>query len=407
MKLLSIFAVVIILFGPFQIYLIESAIVTCMITVTLIAFRSLDALPDFLTTKLEWLGNRSYSIYLVHMPLLYIAKYSPITLIGNDENRVFQSIIAVIASILLGSISYSKVENRYRHRGKRQANGLKTLSVAVVLTFVLPMTLFMMMDNGVRSKYWGWNRYITLPPMAGGLDPNCDRNSVLGPPCVYNQQIGAKKVLLIGDSHAAAISQAIVDSAATQKWSAIVWTHNGCPFVVKGGVKESISESCIEANKAVLNWIFKNEPDLVIVSQFIHANSSQVNLQRGLTRLKASGSSILLIENNPIFPDEKTFMVQRPFLLRPFSPPLKAFPESKREFKDKKASEDLAQWARENGISTVNFWSVFCKNRICTRHSDAGWLYYDDDHLSVAGAALFIPFFERYLGTFDRDSNSG
>jgi hypothetical protein len=115
----------------------------------------------------------------------------------------------------------------------------------------------------------------------------------------------------------------------------------------------------------------------------------------------------MLIENNPIFPDEETFMVQRPFLLNKFNSFPKSIPESKMEFKDKKASDDLAHWARGLGISTVNFWSVFCKNSICIRHSDAGWLYYDNNHLSVAGATLFIPFFERYLGTFGRDSYLG
>jgi len=68
-----------------------------LFAVIVILFKSLDVLPEFLIEKLEWLGDRSYSIYLVHMPLLYIAKYSPVTQIGTVENRIIQSTIAVVA----------------------------------------------------------------------------------------------------------------------------------------------------------------------------------------------------------------------------------------------------------------------------------------------------------------------
>jgi peptidoglycan/LPS O-acetylase OafA/YrhL len=73
--LLTVFAVVVILFGPLHMNLGASSIFASLLAVTTILFKSLDVLPDFLIKKLEWVGDRSYSIYLVHMPLLYLAKY--------------------------------------------------------------------------------------------------------------------------------------------------------------------------------------------------------------------------------------------------------------------------------------------------------------------------------------------
>ena len=75
--------VVIILFGPVHLNLKFTSIVASFFAVIVILFKSLDVLPDFLNKKLEWLGDRSYSIYLVHMPLVYIAKYSPVFQIGK------------------------------------------------------------------------------------------------------------------------------------------------------------------------------------------------------------------------------------------------------------------------------------------------------------------------------------
>ena len=96
-----------------------SSICASLIAVTLILLKSLEVLPGIIISKLEWIGDRSYSIYLVHMPLLYFAKYSPVTQIGDGENRILESTIAGFASILLGALSYSKIENKYRNEGKR------------------------------------------------------------------------------------------------------------------------------------------------------------------------------------------------------------------------------------------------------------------------------------------------
>jgi peptidoglycan/LPS O-acetylase OafA/YrhL len=96
-----------------------NSVLASLFALVVILFRSLDVLPDLLIKKLEWLGDRSYSIYLVHMPLLYIAKYTPVTQIGKDENRILQSAIAVATSILLGAFSYSKIEKRFRRLSSR------------------------------------------------------------------------------------------------------------------------------------------------------------------------------------------------------------------------------------------------------------------------------------------------
>ena len=67
------------------------------------------------------------------------------------------------------------------------------------------------------------------------------------------------------------------------------------------------------------------------------------------------------------------------------------------QVRDKFASDELSEWARENQIDTMNLSSLFCSNDICNRFSDAGWLYSDEDHLSLEGAKLAAPQFDDYL----------
>jgi peptidoglycan/LPS O-acetylase OafA/YrhL len=126
---LTVITVVMILFGPVHVNLKVSSIIASFFAVIIILLRSLDVLPNYLIQKLTWVGDRSYSIYLVHMPLLFLAKYSPATQFGSIENRRIQSTIAVIASILLGALSYSKIEKNIGIKAKLITQNLKQLQL--------------------------------------------------------------------------------------------------------------------------------------------------------------------------------------------------------------------------------------------------------------------------------------
>ena len=398
-NLLMIITLFMILFAPFHINLSVGSLISSLFAVIVILSRSLDVLPSRLIYKLKWVGDRSYSIYLVHMPCLYLAKYSPATQIGNVENRTIQSTVAVVAAILLGALSYTKIENKFRDRSGSNFDGLKTLSASLILTIVLPLFLFVTITVGLKYKYWGLDKNISVPVDAGDLDPNCNRDVLSGPPCIYKTKSANKTVLLIGDSHARHISQAVIDSAKSQNWNAVIWTLSACHFQLEVSKPNEITEKCKNRNSEIYHWIKKNKINSVIVSQFVNAESTQSDLRNALSALRLLVPNILLVENNPIFPDEKDFMVSRPLVMSPYEAP-KKFALLSMQFKDKNASNQLAIWARNNGIFTVNFDSIFCDRETCTRWSNAGWLYRDDDHFSVAGAELTIPKLSNFLKRF-------
>ena len=394
--LLTVLAFFIFLFGPLDFNLKASSILASLFAVNVILFKSLEVLPNFLIKKLEWIGDRSYSIYLVHMPLLYLGKYSSATLIGNGENRIIQSVVAVLLSILLGALSYSKIENRFRVRGKSSPSGIKTISAGMALILVLPLSLFISIDIGQKARYWGLDRNIQKPTYAGEIDPNCLRDSNMGPPCTYTTTGATKTALLIGDSHAGHISQALIDAAKSTNWNAVVWAHGGCHVQFQKSIRGQVRKNCIEINNQMKSWVLRNKPGVIIVSQYVYSDSSQSDLRNALSTLRLIVPNVLLIENNPVFPDRKDFMVSRPIIMAPYKPP-KQFSQMMMNIDDKKASNQLASWAKRNEISTMNFDAIFCKRGICKRWSDAGWLYLDDNHFSVAGAELTIPKLVNFL----------
>jgi peptidoglycan/LPS O-acetylase OafA/YrhL len=63
----------------------------------------------------EAIGNRSYSIYLWHYPLLVLAKQSPLFEVSSGS-RVLPTLMALLATAVLSEISFRKVEEKFRVR---------------------------------------------------------------------------------------------------------------------------------------------------------------------------------------------------------------------------------------------------------------------------------------------------
>ena len=205
--LVAVVAVVIILFGPIHIGLKVSSILASVFAVIVIILKSLDVLPDILTKKLEWLGDRSYSIYLVHMPLLYLAKYSPVTQIGSSENRIIQSTIAAFASILLGAVSYSKIENRHRNKGKKGSTVSSGILKVFVSAFIGPLSIFLLLSGFSGTSSTSMYKDRLDNGMCKFWTPNLDEN-------FYSRFLKChskfgRAIVVLGDSHAMNIYNAL------------------------------------------------------------------------------------------------------------------------------------------------------------------------------------------------------
>ena len=396
--LLLSLVLVIILFSPSRFFLtstVQSIILSIFVFLILI-LNCFESLPLFLSKILVWFGDRSYSIYLLHWPLIYMAKYSQLLEIRNENSRTLQVTVALIITMVLGSASYSIIENKFRLNSMNNRSHSTSFLKILLATFIIPLSGFLLLYGGAKQQYWGLDKNISTPAFASFLDSKCSRDSESGPPCIYAKSKTEKTALLIGDSHAGALSQAFIDAANESNWNAVVWTHSGCQIQFQKSSIASMTNSCINVNLQMKDWVVKNNPNLIVISQFIRDTSNQDELRAAISELKSLGPNILLIENNPIFPDGKDFMVSRPIFMKPYIPP-KSYLQSSMDIKDSRASNDLARWASDNGIETVNLEPLFCKFGRCNRYSQKGWLYIDRDHLSVEGANLTIPQLLKYF----------
>ena len=93
-----------------------------------------------------WVGKRSYSIYLVHWPLMVLWR-----LATDYQFSTIEKISSITISVLLGALLHSAVEKRFRFN--------KSFSPANRGRVIVATTSFLMINVVIASYYWGNDGY--------------------------------------------------------------------------------------------------------------------------------------------------------------------------------------------------------------------------------------------------------
>jgi peptidoglycan/LPS O-acetylase OafA/YrhL len=397
LNLLIAIAILLLLIVPIHANLKVGSILASLSALFVIIFRSLNTFPNFLFDILVWIGNRSYSIYLVHMPVLYLIKYSPVIQIGIFENSIIQASTAVFASILLGALSYSNIENRYRNGFRDDCSSRKKIAIPLALTFLVPILVFVGLDRStaIGLKNSGLPVPSEIPPW--DWDKSCKFHSypphIISEPCRYGNHKSGESILLIGDSHAASISGAIVSLGNSNNMDTFIFTFSGCSFVLNSkDFKYSytypyLTRDCMQHNKSILNFVRKNKPTVVIYNYRSSSAYVYPNQLRSRTQFKE-----MVLKNLEVLLNEDIESIHIgsvPELL-PIETRVQDWLSHKSKFSNI-PNEDNKYWENKFParyyLNTVN---IFCPKGVCSNKSTKGWLYYDDDHLSDLGARSLI-----------------
>jgi peptidoglycan/LPS O-acetylase OafA/YrhL len=345
----------------------------------LVITRSLDALPVQILKPLTYLGDRSYSLYLVHLPIFYLVTSSPLVLKYFPNGVQLQILLALVFSFAIAGWIYKSIELRYHSMGFNRGNSQKTmrrksaLFLLVGSSFVVTLAFIPIVGSGyfgVLSKPSNQNAGIEFKEYCMRED------SFRQFPCVFPISDSSKTVMLLGDSH------------ATQ-YSLMLWEllkDKDYKLILSGDFGGAVDSS------RTIEDVRTYQPDITIVSKYWRTDQFLENseLIAGLNEIEKLSKRMIVVGQNPVFTEGESNPGISLFqtLLGANSKKI-AFLKSQLPVPESKVSDNLIRnWALVTGVEYLDVFRTLCPRTFCERQIQNERLYIDSNHLSVFGAEM-------------------
>lgn len=376
---------------------------------------------------ITWLGDISYSLYLWHWPVIILAGYSAGRALNNLE------LVAVgLAALVLAHFSKKQVEDRIRHsvRLRELPNPRQFVFAAATSLVVFGFALaggsiaaaqvvqqeqkIIALEKsdcfGARAVGNSSCRPVPAADVVPSLDfakrdaadPGsiCMVKALETEPNFCNITEGSKRVLLIGDSHAATHLGALRILATDQNWSLDMSYHAGCSFSLVERNTEPRGVACAEWNRLVTEKLAEDEPyDLVITASYARNRLADLpgvteqQLTDGFIAaykpLLARGSKIAVIRDNPEM-DEP--------MKQCFENAVRDASECSMPVTNAFVGDPAVSAASAlKNVQLLDFTDVYCPEGICSTVVGGVYVYRNADHITATFSRSMSDVFAKRL----------
>lgn len=173
----------------------------------------------------QWIGDRSYSIYLWHWPVAVALEYARL------QHHLIAALGGVLLSIALGALSYSVVEKPARRLLGKVSFRSAVMAIGVSCLCLIGAALAIWQMQGLEGRF---GKEVQLAA-AGATDKNPNhtrchqRQGRISPGCASGPP--ESKAIVLGDSHAGALMTAVAKAAAIEGRGVQQWTYDACIFL--------------------------------------------------------------------------------------------------------------------------------------------------------------------------------
>jgi peptidoglycan/LPS O-acetylase OafA/YrhL len=374
------------------------------------------------------IGLWSYSLYLVHWPLLLLARYY-----AFDPLDLATRCVLLGATLLLGALSWRYVEQPFRgpnalldRRGLFAVAAVSGIALIGATVAIHRATDPRRYDNVDRIRF----------PSESGAQVACHLSSLemtQVPPCILGDRSTPVRTAVWGDSHVGAMLPAI-NSAFMRHHEAAQFVKGGCaallgvyprerapgqPRAVRSwmdaaGIGHGVT--CERHNADVLSWIIQQRFTTVIMGGHWIANTearfsgvltdaqSPDNdgadnaevFARGLARLLAelqrAHVRVFLLEDVPEYPYSVPYglaSARRLDLHRDLGTSRAAY-----EVQQRSVTQLFRQFQQQYGLRILKPQDILCSGGRCAIARGEAPFYRDNEHLATTGAMTVEPIFD-------------
>lgn len=368
----------------------------------------------------QWIGDRSYSLYLWHWPI-YVA------LVYVDLQDQYWAIVGgIVVTLLLGHLSYLCIENPARRTLKTRRIAVASALLAATAFAVAIPAVAVWGQLGVAGRF---PQSVELAAKEGAnKKPRRDycftKSGTVSPSCMYGGD--HLRAILIGDSHADAVTTALAAAVSDPRDGVMDWTYVSC--LTAFGVKNlSPSFKAGENCDGFLQWAVKKLEGLPRTVPLVIVNRTSVYALGHNEAWENDANKPLIYFSQPFTTTSPAFLAEfsqrvtstacllaknrTVYLVRPI-PEMgvdvpKAMSRPAAFGFSKTVSIPLADyhkrhavvWAAQDaahklcGVKILDPLPYLCREGHCYGSKQGRPLYYDDDHLSEFGNKLLVPMF--------------
>lgn len=349
------------------------------------------------------IGGISYSLYLWHWPIFVFMKN-----IYGELVPSYVVVVAVLISFLCAWISMHMIEKPFLT--KRFLPMKKSLLVVSVFSLVSAMTicLILILSNGFPDRFD--EKVLTAEFALNDFSQrrkDCHvekRNSILyDDKCIFGSDVQPTYAFW-GDSHSVELSDSLGKQSEIIGISGVHISYSSCP--PSQGFSWLSRPMCSAHNLEVLNGLVRND-DIKTVFLIARYNSyvrdqdmtkSMLNgLEETIKSLQISGKKVVVIYPIPrskgVTPLDIARIIHRNSDVNDYFITMDEYTHQ-----NKKILPELDRIVEDNLVDVIYPTEILCRNKkTCGFFIDGKVTHFDDDHLSLSGAKLFVPSLLKHL----------
>lgn len=353
-----------------------------------------------------WLGLISYSLYLVHQPVLAFARIMAVVPLDAG-----QTVVLLAACVLAAHFSWKWIESPFRQAERFSRRQLFQGAAAIVaITTILGMSLYL--AKGWPQRF-GDAPGLTVASSHSKLAPsNCLRDypDVDPRPCTLGDQNSAARFAVIGDSHAWHLLPVLTDLSAKHAWRIDLYAKSACPpggsDFIYAALRRPYRE-CQQWSEAI-NLRGGYAAVLYVSSSAGYRSNKGDSLvgkrwadivSRALTRADEARVPAIWALDTPRFETfDPRLCVERASLFH--APPLNRCALPAGVALDLPRRDLETSIGKSHGAQVVDLSRVLCDDRVCRAFRNETTAMVDSNHITADTALALEPLIDEALSRF-------